>query len=118
MAKPHGWAVVTRLGQHLGGSGLSRLVFSGCTLAEIRRLSLGAAILARVDVLVAGRYVASQRTGRGLLGSANQRLHLLTDRYRLADLFTVPACEVVLHADGSYTVSGVAPLEVGRPGRS
>ncbi|MGX1371862.1 anaerobic ribonucleoside-triphosphate reductase activating protein [Streptomyces canus] len=37
-------------------------------------------LLARVDVLIDGRYVASLDDGRGLRGSSNQRVHHLTGR--------------------------------------
>ncbi|MEE1784532.1 4Fe-4S single cluster domain-containing protein [Streptomyces sp. SP17BM10] len=39
-------------------------------------------LLALVDVLVDGLYVAAHNTGRGLRGSANQRVHRLTGRAR------------------------------------
>jgi len=95
--------------ERLAGTRLSRLVFSGYTLAEIAALPLGPAILRHVDVLVAGRYVASQRTGCSLIGSANQQIHLLTDRYTRGDLAAVPPRELVLHRDGTVSVSGLSP---------
>jgi anaerobic ribonucleoside-triphosphate reductase activating protein len=90
----------------LGGTGLSILVFSGYTLAAIRKMPLGAEILAHIDVLVAGPYVQSGHLGAGLLGSSNQRLHLLSGRYRLSDFASLPASEAILHRDGTVTVSG------------
>ncbi len=93
----------------LASSSLTMLCFSGYTLGEIRRLPLGPAILDHLDVLVAGRYAASRPAGGPLLGSSNQRVHLLTDRYDRADIARVPPRELILHADGSVTVSGVAP---------
>ncbi|MCH2372855.1 MAG: radical SAM protein [Planctomycetes bacterium] len=95
--------------ERLSGSGLSTLCFSGYTLDEIGAQELGPQILAHLDVLIAGRYVASRRVGRALLGSENQQLHLLTDRYRAEDFERVPGREVILHADGSVTISGVDP---------
>lgn len=100
-------AALLDLLQRLAGTNLSRLVFSGYTLAEIRALPLGPAILQHVDVLIAGRYRAAQHTGHGLLGSANQQIHLLTGRYTPADLAAVPPRELVLHRDGTITVSGI-----------
>jgi anaerobic ribonucleoside-triphosphate reductase activating protein len=95
--------------ERLAGTSLSRLVFSGYTLAQLADLPLGPAILRHVDVLIAGRYVASQRTGHGLLGSANQQIHRLTDRYTSADLAAVPPRELVLHRDSTVSVSGISP---------
>jgi anaerobic ribonucleoside-triphosphate reductase activating protein len=95
--------------ERLTGSPLSRLVFSGYSLAEIQSMPLGAAILRHLDVLIAGRYEASQHLGRGLLGSTNQQIHLLTKRYTQAELNQVPVRELILHGDGSMTSSGIAP---------
>lgn len=93
--------------RRLDGSGLSRLVFSGYTLDEVQSLALGPSLLAHVDVLVSGRYVQSQHIGRNLLGSANQAIHFLTNRYSPRDFVRVPAREVILHADGTLTISGI-----------
>jgi len=85
---------------------LSILVFSGYTLAHIRNLPRGAEVLAHIDVLVAGPYLQSSHLGCGLLGSSNQRLHLLTCRYQPKDFAALPTSELILHRDGSVTVSG------------
>jgi anaerobic ribonucleoside-triphosphate reductase activating protein len=97
--------------QRFAGSNLSVLVFSGYTLEAIRRLPLGEQILGYVDALVAGPYVQSAHSGRALLGSANQSIHLLTSRYRHSDFQDVPAREVILHRDGTITLSGISPLQ-------
>jgi len=95
--------------QRLAGQSLSRLVFSGYRVEEIREQPLGPAILEQLDVLIAGRYQAHDRVGVGLLGSANQTIHRLTDRYQMSDLAAVPPREIVLHADGTMSVSGIRP---------
>ena len=69
----------------------------------------GPAILASIDVLVAGPYLREAGAGRGLLGSANQRIHLLTDRYKPGEFASLPRCEVIVHRDGTVTLSGIAP---------
>jgi anaerobic ribonucleoside-triphosphate reductase activating protein len=71
------------------------IVFTGFRLAELLRRSPGpgvAELLAQADVLIDGRYVAARNDGRGLRGSDNQRVHLLTDRLRdsCADLTAGP----------------------------
>ena len=97
--------LVTRLRE----TPLSILVFSGYTLAHIRNLPDSTESLANIDVLVAGPYVQSSHLGFGLLGSSNQRLHLLTCRYQPTDFAALPASELILHRDGSVTVSGFRP---------
>jgi anaerobic ribonucleoside-triphosphate reductase activating protein len=91
-------------------SPLSILVFSGHSREAIRAFPQGPEILACLDVLIAGPYVQALHTGRGLLGSANQRIHLLTSRYGPGDFAALPTAEIILHRDGSMTVSGFRRL--------
>ena len=93
-------------------AGTSIIVFSGYTRAEIERMPLGPAILARLDVLVDGRYVEKRRIARGLRGSANQVVHLLSSRHRMADVEATPVGEVVIGPDGEVRMSGVDPVGV------
>lgn len=65
---------------------VSVICFTGYRLERLRARPPGpgvADLLAAVDVLIDGRYVASLDDGRGLRGSTNQRIHHLTRR--LAD---------------------------------
>ena len=69
-------------------AGLSVMVFSGYTLAELRarREPEVARLLAATDLLVDGRFEAGQRSARRrFIGSENQGLHFLSDRYRADD---------------------------------
>lgn len=91
-----------------GSPRLSTLVFTGYSTEEIRSSALGPRILALVDVLVAGRYVAAQRLARELVGSANQRVHFLTGRYGPADLEDIPVGEMIVREDGSVAITGIA----------
>jgi anaerobic ribonucleoside-triphosphate reductase activating protein len=94
--------------------GLSTLAFSGYTLDEIRALPHGPEVLARLDVLIDGRYVATQRLATGLRGSANQRIQLLTSRYSVADVEATPVAEVSISANGEVVLTGVNPLKLRR----
>jgi anaerobic ribonucleoside-triphosphate reductase activating protein len=91
--------------------GLSTLVFSGYSLDEIRALDGGAAVLALLDVLIDGRYIASARLGAGLRGSTNQRIHLLTGRYTLAEVEATPVAEVRIAPGGEVVLTGVDPVK-------
>ncbi len=93
-------------------AGTSIIVFSGFTRGEIERQPLGPAILAGIDVLVDGRYVDKRRLARGLRGSANQVVHLLSARHQMADIEATPVAEVVIGPDGEVRMSGVDPLDV------
>ena len=98
----------------LRNTALSVLVFSGYKLEAIEKMPLGPAILSSLDVLVDGPYLQSRHLGRGLLGSSNQRIHFLTPRYTPADFQNLPRGEIILHRDGSITLSGVNPLDTSR----
>jgi len=107
-------AVLTLLEQLRRETRLSVLLFSGYTWEEILARPDAARWVGCVDVLIAGRYDARQRLARSLRGSANQTVHFLTSRYTPADLETVPDAEVVLAADGTLRLTGIAPVWVGR----
>ena len=78
-------------------AGLSVMVFSGFTLAALRdpaHLDFDdrARLLAATDLLVDGPYLQDQHiTDRRWIGSANQRVHFLTDRYRHLEAAWDPA---------------------------
>jgi anaerobic ribonucleoside-triphosphate reductase activating protein len=95
---------------HARSRGLSTLMFSGYTQDEIRAQVHGPAILGQLDVLIDGRYVASERLATGLRGSANQRIHLLTPRHTLAEVEATPVAEVRIGPKGDVILTGVDPL--------
>lgn len=89
---------------------LSVVLFTGYTWDEVQRMPDAEELLSYVDVLIAGRYDASQRLARDLRGSANKTVHVLTDRYTMADLQTVPHAEVIITEAGEIVVSGIDPV--------
>jgi anaerobic ribonucleoside-triphosphate reductase activating protein len=101
-AEAHGIEGITLLGgeplAHAAGAaalacaahtlGLSVMVFSGYTLHEARQLPDPAVqeLLAETDILVDGPYLREMpETQRRWIGSANQRVHFLSDRCRADD---------------------------------
>ncbi|MGE5181276.1 MAG: 4Fe-4S single cluster domain-containing protein [Acidobacteriota bacterium] len=96
------------------GLGLSTLAFSGYGLDEIRALPGGPDVLARLDVLIDGRYVAADRLATGLRGSANQRVHLLTSRYTREEVERTPVAEIRIDREGAAVLTGVNPLKLRR----
>jgi anaerobic ribonucleoside-triphosphate reductase activating protein len=76
------------LAEAVRARGLTVMVFSGYTLEEARELPDPAVadLLARTDILVDGPYLRDQPdTRRRWIGSTNQRIHFLSDRYRADD---------------------------------
>lgn len=86
---------------------LSTLLFSGFRYQEMAADPTASEILSLLDVLIAGPYDETQRQSSGLLGSANQQMHLLTDRYTPEHLAKVPAREIHITPDGQVIISGV-----------
>jgi anaerobic ribonucleoside-triphosphate reductase activating protein len=81
MAQAAGLAEVIRIARQQRD--VSLICFTGYRLGELRDRPPGpgvAALLTRIDVLIDGRYVAARNDGRGLRGSSNQQVHLLTGR--------------------------------------
>jgi len=60
-----------------------------------------------VDEL-SGRYVAERRVAHGLLGSANQTVHLLNPRHTPEEIAATPEAEAVILPDGRVVFSGIA----------
>jgi anaerobic ribonucleoside-triphosphate reductase activating protein len=94
------------------GLGLSTLAFSGYTIDEIRARPGGPEVLAQLDVLIDGRYVAGERLASGLRGSANQRIQLLTARYTRAEVEDTPVAEIRIGPTGDVVLTGVNPLKL------
>jgi len=86
---------------------LSVLVFTGYTRLEIERRPSWARALQYIDILIAGRYVAARHHGSGLLGSSNQHIHRLSDRYPLTVLQRVPEAEVQIDTEGRVMLTGI-----------
>jgi anaerobic ribonucleoside-triphosphate reductase activating protein len=107
LAHAAGAAALARAAHRLG---LSVMVFSGLTLEEARRLPDPAVteLLAETDILVDGPYRRDLlETRRRWIGSANQRVHFLTDRCRADDpRWLLPNTLEIRLRDGELTVNG------------
>jgi anaerobic ribonucleoside-triphosphate reductase activating protein len=90
--------------------GLSVLVFSGYTLAEARQMSdpAVAELLAQTDILVDGPYLRDRpESRRRWIGSANQQVHFLSDRYRTDDpRWLLPNTLEIRLSGGELSVNG------------
>ncbi len=87
---------------------LTRLVFSGYAIEELRERDCPHTnrVLETVDVLVDGRYDATKPDdSRRFVGSTNQRIHFLTDRYGPDD-FRGEATMELRYKDGRLIVVG------------
>jgi anaerobic ribonucleoside-triphosphate reductase activating protein len=94
--------------------GLSVMVFSGFTLEEAQAMKDPAVadLIAHTDILVDGPYIRELLDiQRRWIGSTNQRIHFLTDRYYFDDRWRKPNTLEIRLREGELTVNGF-------PGRS
>ncbi len=99
--------VVVELLQKAQAAGFPTFLFTGLSWEEVQRQPLAPRILRCVDVLLAGRYVAERRVAHGLLGSANQTVHLLSPRHTLEEISATPEAEAVILPDGRVLFIGI-----------
>ncbi len=96
--------------ERVRAAGLSVMVFTGYTLAELRALGRADVdrLLATVDLLVDGRFEKDQpETSRRWIGSRNQVMHFLTGRYAPeAPCFTAPNTAEVHFVGGRLVING------------
>jgi anaerobic ribonucleoside-triphosphate reductase activating protein len=83
-------------------AGLSVVCFTGFSLKEIKKESdpHKLKLLRHVDILIDGRFNKSLKSYLPLLGSSNQQIHFLTDRYSERDLSTSVDVEIFVTASG------------------
>ncbi|MDQ1042475.1 anaerobic ribonucleoside-triphosphate reductase activating protein [Streptomyces sp. V4I2] len=89
-------------------SGLSVIVLTGFTRAEIETDPARSAAVADADLVIAGRYNARLRLARGLRGSSNKEYWTRTGRYTADDLAAVPELEITVADDATLTFTGMA----------
>lgn len=97
------------LARALRARGLSVMVFSGFYLEQARELPDPAVLelLALTDILVDGPYIREQPdTTRRWIGSMNQRIHFLTDRYHYDEQWRERNTLEIRLRDGELSVNG------------
>jgi len=94
-------------------TGLGLIVLTGFSRAEIERDPARLRAVADADLVVAGRYQRRAHLGGGLRGSSNKAYWWRTGRYRHVDLEGVPELEVLVGADGTLTITGMAAPDIG-----
>ena len=110
-------AALADLVRRVKDAGLTVMIYTGYTLEELRARNDAdtEAALAATDLLVDGRFVQElYETKRRWIGSSNQRLHFLSDRYSPDDpRFREPNTVEVRIRNGEVVVTGWPT--VGRP---
>jgi anaerobic ribonucleoside-triphosphate reductase activating protein len=104
-------AALAKVARSVRAAGKSVIIFSGQDWETLRgsRDQSWQALLAETDAIIAGPYRRELPSRQPLLGSANQRIICLTDRYREEDFTTVGPghrMEFRIAPGGAVTVTG------------
>ncbi len=88
--------------------GLSVMIYTGYTLAELKAQPTSPALLAAADLLVDGRYDQTKpEKRRRWIGSSNQVMHFLTPRYSPDEpRFSTPNTVELRFVNGQLTING------------
>lgn len=89
----------------------SIVVFSGFYLHEIQKMPLGQKILEQIDVLIDGRFEIENLAQSGVRGSANQTIHLLTERHSREE-FEERNVEIIIDQEGKLFMTGFPSEEI------
>jgi anaerobic ribonucleoside-triphosphate reductase activating protein len=86
--------------------GLSVFIFTGYRQTQLKSPAQQK-LWSLADIIVAGPYVQSQRSfTHAWVGSANQQVFYVSQRYSLADQLNAVRAEVYIEEDGSITWTG------------
>ena len=101
---------LSALADQIRSAGLGVMVFSGYTFAELQAMATPHidAFLQHIDLLVDGRYDRTKPdSSRRWIGSTNQQIHFLTDRYSADDDYWKSSNTLEVRWDGrELTVNG------------
>ena len=85
---------------------LSIILYTGYEIEELEE-TRKTDILKHVDILISGRFIENLRTMRGgLVGSSNQQVHFLTEKYSSKDLADRNESEISIDENGKITIYG------------
>ena len=91
-------------------AGLSTMLFTGYELREITQKGMSD-IQENLDILITGRYEKAKRTlQHQWIGSTNQGIHFLSDRYANYSIKNGNYMEVSIEEDGALTILGFPDL--------
>jgi anaerobic ribonucleoside-triphosphate reductase activating protein len=97
---------------------VSIICYTGFTLEQLLQNPPAPGVsdlLSQIDVLIDGPYIATLNDERGLRGSANQRIHLLSDRLKGFDFEACPRTVEIHVLEGEALLVGV-PSKAGLAG--
>jgi len=91
---------------------LTTMVFTGYEMNEIHEKSMSS-ILDACDILITGRYIEALRTiDHQWIGSTNQEIHFLTDRYKDFKLHNTNYMEITIDEMGKIQILGFPDKDI------
>lgn len=92
--------------------GLSTMLFTGYEMAEIEEKRM-TSVIENLDILITGRYEKNKQTmNHQWIGSTNQQIHFLTDRYANYEIVNKNYIEISINDDASLTILGFPQLKI------
>jgi anaerobic ribonucleoside-triphosphate reductase activating protein len=92
-------------------AGFTTMLFTGYEMYEIEDRGMGK-ILGWCDILILGRYESTKRTiDRQWIGSTNQEIRFLTERYRNYEINNANHVEISIDENGSMTILGFPEIK-------
>lgn len=86
------------------------IIYSGFKIEEIKKKEQMADLLNYTDILIDGQYIKELDDERPFIGSANQRLHYITERYKkIGEIYYNTSCR---RAEIKFTENQVAIIGV------
>jgi len=103
---------VTTLLRAVQALGLSTVIYSGRTLRDLEQNEDTQNLLRYTDMLIDGPFVAARPDRHPWLGSSNQKIYLLSQRWS-AEQLAPPATEseIILHPRSLTRIGAVSPFE-------
>jgi anaerobic ribonucleoside-triphosphate reductase activating protein len=85
---------------------LTVLVFSGYTFKQIKAKANRANLLNYIDVLICGPYIEKYKQTSGFIGCTNKEIHLLTEKYNMGEITSLPDKELIIDSNGNIIITG------------
>lgn len=98
---------ILKLSRSIRMAGLSVIVLTGFTSAQVNAMVNEKDLSESFDVVVAGPYRSSKRIAASLRGSSNKEFLFFSNAYSEKDFDLLPEAEVVIEADGTILVTGI-----------
>ncbi|MHA2244724.1 MAG: 4Fe-4S cluster-binding domain-containing protein [Candidatus Hodarchaeales archaeon] len=85
------------------------ILLTGYGEEKLRRLPEFFLLKRTADVIIAGRFMQSQKIQKGIRGSRNKKILFFSNYYTIEEFEDIPPVEVWMKNDGTITITGIEP---------